>query len=438
MITISNKNFQAAKILLDLADSDQTGHLQITSNTVCWEIYLSQGKIKYASHSLQSVNTIKYILLRHNFKETIKNILQQGQTILASHQPVLSTVNQLAEQNFLTNNQTKILHKELAQDAMEFCLWLKEGESHWNQDNESASVNNITASSDYLWDIPTLLNSIKIRTQAWQRFSPLVQSPLQRPICPNPSLLGNKVPSGNLSPELLEKLVKLMKGATIQDLSIALKQNDLRVVQLLFPYIKHQVIKLQSPKSPLDKLPLVPSKVSNSQFSSNTSPVKSESKKPVTNTSSIKPPTTTPKETPSQVEATNIKSVSPVQAKQKTYKIVSIDDSPTMLDMIKNYLGTDKYEVSTLENPMLSLGLMFDIKPDLVLMDFSMPGINGNKLCGILRKSPVFKKTPIIMVSGNLQMVDEDKLQSSGITDYLAKPFTREDLQNIVEKYLRD
>ena len=436
MFTITNKNFQPTEILQDLVDNSKTGHLQIKANSVSWEIYVSKGKLKYAYHSLQSFNTIKYILLRHNFGETLKNILPQAKNILASDQPVLSIVNQLAEQNLLSNTQKRILYRELAQDAIEYCLWLKDGESHWNEENDNTSFNNIIATSDYIGDIPTLLNSIKIRLRVWQQFSPLVQSPLQRPICPNPALIKNEVPEGTLSPQLLEKLVKLMRGTTIQDLSIALKQNDLRVVQLLLPYIKQQIIKLEQPKPPLDKLPVVPSKESHTTSVSKASSVKSESQKPVRN--SIKPPITTPQNTPSQVEATNIKSVSPVQAKQKTYKIVSIDDSPTMLDMIKNYLGTDKYEVSTLENPMLSLGLMFDIKPDLVLMDFSMPGINGNKLCGILRKSPVFKKTPIIMVSGNLQMIDEDKLQSSGITDYLAKPFTREDLQNIVEKYLRD
>lgn len=137
------------------------------------------------------------------------------------------------------------------------------------------------------------------------------------------------------------------------------------------------------------------------------------------------------------VEQLEEKSTDFVENKSKVYKIVSIDDSPAMLDVIRNYLGTEKYEVCTLENAMLSLGPIFDMKPDLILMDFSMPKINGNKLCRILRKSHLLAKTPIIMVSGSLKMNDQQKLQDSGITDYLAKPFTRENLLNIVEKYLR-
>ena len=85
---------------------------------------------------------------------------------------------------------------------------------------------------------------------------------------------------------------------------------------------------------------------------------------------------------------------------------------------------------------MLSLGVLFSAKPDLILMDFSMPGINGYKLCSILRKSHVFQTTPIIMVSGNLNLVDDNKWQTSGITDYLPKPFDREDLIKMIERHL--
>ena len=107
-----------------------------------------------------------------------------------------------------------------------------------------------------------------------------------------------------------------------------------------------------------------------------------------------------------------------------------------MLNTIRQYLGHEQFDVVTVENPMESLTALFGMKPDLILMDVSMPGINGNRLCQILRRSDVFKQLPIIMVSGNTGTLDRAKAQASGATDYLTKPFSREELLAIVQTHL--
>jgi twitching motility two-component system response regulator PilG len=107
-----------------------------------------------------------------------------------------------------------------------------------------------------------------------------------------------------------------------------------------------------------------------------------------------------------------------------------------MLDTIKAYLGTEKYEILTIENPMKAISHLFESKPDLILMDISMPGINGNRLCQILKSSSVFQHVPIIFVSGNTKILTQATIQAAGATDYLAKPFSPESLRIITEKYL--
>jgi twitching motility two-component system response regulator PilG len=124
-----------------------------------------------------------------------------------------------------------------------------------------------------------------------------------------------------------------------------------------------------------------------------------------------------------------------VQSNQNIYKIAYIDDSLLMLNMIKDYLETEKYQAFTVKDPMKCLPCLFDSKPDLILMNFLMPGINGNRLYQILKKSSAFEPTPIIMVSGNSNMLYED-IRACGASDYLCKPFTRESLLAMVEKYL--
>jgi two-component system, chemotaxis family, response regulator PixG len=70
------------------------------------------------------------------------------------------------------------------------------------------------------------------------------------------------------------------------------------------------------------------------------------------------------------------------------------------------------------------------------LMDITMPGINGYKLCSLFRSSTALAEIPIIMVTGNKGLVDRVRANIVGATDYLTKPFTEQDLIALVEKYL--
>ena len=294
-------------------------------------------------------------------------------------------------------------------------------------------------------DIAPLVETMELNLQTWQKFYPVITSPFQRIICPNLKLLQKNVPNGDLSPTILKQLFHLIQGGTIRQIAIALKKSDLKTAQLLLPYIKHKIVGVKSPNAPFDRLPSIPHPLTSFESNSEEMKLPNSAIK-----SQLRPLTALAEKSPS-VEVDNSNQVTKIlpqsklvvrnsnndRTRKKTFKIVSIDDSPTMLDMIKNYLGDEKkYDVSTLENPMLSLGVLFSAKPDLILMDFSMPGINGYKLCSILRKSHVFQTTPIIMVSGNLNLVDDNKWQTSGITDYLPKPFDREDLIKMIERHL--
>ena len=152
-----NKNLQPIQILQDLVDNRKSGNLHINSNKVTWEIYLSEGKLLYAYHSFQSLETIKHFLLSLNLKEIAKSLPKPSQGTIDSDQSVLSIINQLAAQNILTTVQRKILLKELSQDAMESFLWLTEGECQWNPDNSLVSSNDATNIKDNPRDIPALL-----------------------------------------------------------------------------------------------------------------------------------------------------------------------------------------------------------------------------------------------------------------------------------------
>ena len=401
-----NNSFQPIQILQDAAAKCKSGHLQITANQVTWDLYFTGGMLENATHSLQSLATMQHYLLRNN-QESIAKIVPNVAKNFPPRQPLLpSILKQLGQKNHLTADEVLSLKTDLIEDALESYLWLREGEYHW-RDDQPLSSHHTTIKGDDCFIISNLLDNLIIRMKAWQKLSAVISSPYQRLFCANPALIQQKVPSGNLNPTALEKLVKLMQGKTLRQISLFLKQDELKVAQLLFPYLQSNILQLKSPQPTLEKLPCIP-------------PLK---------------PTNTLNKNPNNPQPRN--NYQPTQSQQKkTYKIVCIDDSPTILDMIKAYLEEAEYEVITIDNPTQSLTCLFKHKPDLVLIDFSMPGINGNKLCRIIKTSPLFKNTPLIMISGNSKMLTPENMKEAGAIDYLAKPFRKEQLHNIVNKYL--
>ncbi len=433
-----SQNFQPIQIIRNISDTSKTGHLEITANSVTWKLYLIKGKLQYAYHSLQSLDTLKYYLSRLNHGMVAKMTVMLNQKTIDNQEFSPSFITQLVAQNNLTSSEKTILIKALTQDAFESFLWLTDAEYHWKSTDSFQFFNGLTTIEDNLLEISPLLKSLQIRLEAWQTLSPIITSPYQRIVCVNPSLLRQPVPSGKLSPAILEKMIKLMQGATIRQMGLFLKQEDLKVAQLLFPYVKHKILRLHLPKSPLDTLPKIPQLPLNFEQSSAkvNLPTQTQSLK------TIESQKTKVRSLADDVYlTTEIKPIVQLQSKpkidkRKIYKIVCIDDSAAMLDMIKSYLGSEKYQVFMVENPMSSLTHLFQIKPDLILMDFSMPGINGNRLSQILKRSPAFKNTPIIMISGNSNMFNQENIQDFGVIDYLPKPFTQKTLLAMVEKHL--
>ena len=404
-----NTPFQPIQLLQNACDQGKTGHLKITANQVTWDFYFVEGMLEDATHSLQSLTTLQHYLLLHNQTAIAKVLPSLAKNVPANHPLIPTIFKQLKEQQYLTGDDWFMVTTDLIKDALESYLWLKQAHHHWQDQQQDQSSHRITINENHLLTVSTLLDTFVVRMKAWRILSPTITSPHQRLICPNPSLIEQKVPSGTLNPTTLGRLVKVMEGKTLRQISLFLKQDELKVAQLLLPYVKNKILELQPPQPPFDKLPLI---------------------SPVTPTSQPSPQQVTPKP--------SFKShhPSPQKKEQKIHKIVCIDDSQSILDMIKAYLEGDQFEVFTVDNPTQSLPCLFKCKPDLILIDFSMPGINGNKLCRIIKGSSLFKDTPIIMISGNEKMLTPENIQQAGATDYLAKPFSKEILLNIIDKYL--
>jgi two-component system, chemotaxis family, response regulator PixG len=126
------------------------------------------------------------------------------------------------------------------------------------------------------------------------------------------------------------------------------------------------------------------------------------------------------------------------QVEQKLYKILCIDDSPTILKAIKGFLDEELFDVIAINDPLKALMQILRNQPDVILLDISMPNLDGYELCSLLRKHPNFRNIPIIMVSGRNSFVDKARAKLVKSSGYLTKPFTKFDLLKTVFQQLGD
>ncbi len=113
--------------------------------------------------------------------------------------------------------------------------------------------------------------------------------------------------------------------------------------------------------------------------------------------------------------------------------IVVADDDPAILDSLRMILEFNHFTVETIADGIV-ISKMKTLKPQLLLLDISMPGVDGRDICKKLKSIAATKHIPVIMISANMEL--EKSVRESGADDYLAKPFEMKDLISKVNKFL--
>jgi twitching motility two-component system response regulator PilG len=75
--------------------------------------------------------------------------------------------------------------------------------------------------------------------------------------------------------------------------------------------------------------------------------------------------------------------------------------------------------------------------PDLILLDITMPRMDGYQVCKVIKQNPYTKHIPVVMLSGNDGFFDKVKGKLAGATDYITKPFEEAPLAASVQKHLK-
>lgn len=115
--------------------------------------------------------------------------------------------------------------------------------------------------------------------------------------------------------------------------------------------------------------------------------------------------------------------------------ILTVDDSPTIRKLVSLTLRRHEYDVAVAEDGMEALGKLNQIEPSLILLDITMPRMNGYQVCKVIRNNRETNHIPIVMLSGKDGFFDKVRGKMAGTSHYLTKPFDPAVLLQIVEKY---
>lgn len=118
-------------------------------------------------------------------------------------------------------------------------------------------------------------------------------------------------------------------------------------------------------------------------------------------------------------------------------KIIIVDDDPDILDVLKITLEGEGYEVIEACNGEEALAIIKKTAPDILITDFKMPKMTGDKLCEILKQDILVQHMPIIMLTGKGEVTDKVHGINAGADDYMVKPFEPEELVARVKMVLR-
>jgi CheY-like chemotaxis protein len=117
-------------------------------------------------------------------------------------------------------------------------------------------------------------------------------------------------------------------------------------------------------------------------------------------------------------------------------KILVVDDEPDLIATIACRLEANGYGVLTAANGEEALERVVADKPDLILLDNSMPVMTGLEVLQRLRTSPKLQDIPVIMCTALCEPTDISEAQSCGIADYVTKPFDCAELIQKIENAL--
>ncbi len=366
---------------LDNLSKASDGELILHNDTVVWNLHLVQGKLLYALDKLHPVRRWDRALKQHcpNWRWNIE-YSQLSDTQYWECQLLTQGFNQKR----LSPLQAKLAIRTVLQECLFEVSSYTDLNSDWKPSQRTISIFYQLAALSAK-EIQAVLTNATQMQYKWQAAGLAHLSPTLAPT----------LRQGANSQALPVSDNYLNGEFTLWDIALQLEKSVTEVTRSLLPLAEKGILQFQ--EIPDLSVPTV--------------------KQPVT-------------ETPSLLETKSLEST------QKQPLIACIEDSPVLAHTLKKILMPAGYQVLIILEPMRGFSQLIEQKPDLILLDLHLPNADGYSICKFLRETPVFKKTPIIILTARNTEIDRFRAKQVGATEFLAKPPQAKELLQILQKFV--
>ena len=123
-----------------------------------------------------------------------------------------------------------------------------------------------------------------------------------------------------------------------------------------------------------------------------------------------------------------------MEAAESRATILVVDDNSDNVEILRAFLESRGFAISEARDGRTALARLEEIKPDLVLLDVMMPGMDGWEVCRVIKQHPQLGDTKVVMVTAKGGFEDKFEGLRSGADDYVVKPVDFKDLMDKVER----
>ncbi len=366
--------------LENLHQESATGQLIFKTTKLIGRIHLYSGRLLYVTNEIHRVRqwyraTEKYSSKLNMDREELN---QDG---LWEYSILYGAISKKQ----LSLTQIKEIIREVAQQCLFEASGYKNLKIEWNPQSKKNSALSLVLTLSF-HEINLAITKVAQMRKEWMKAGLGMLQPMLAPVLK---------PDSN--PEKLPVSQEYLDGKnTLWDVALKEKKSLVEVTRSLLPFYGKGLLKFRE----VADLDIPTSKKLSSQT-----------------------PTTTP-----VAKATVPKGKKPL--------IACIDDSPVVAHNLKKTLEPMGYNILSIKEPMQGFSQLIENKPDLILLDINMPNANGYSVCQFLRSSPVFEKTPIIILTGQDTVIDRARAKLVGATDFIGKPAPKSELLQTIEQYL--
>jgi excisionase family DNA binding protein len=116
-------------------------------------------------------------------------------------------------------------------------------------------------------------------------------------------------------------------------------------------------------------------------------------------------------------------------------RVLVVDDDPDIIELFVDVLeGDGRFDVATAQTGYDAGVLTQQFNPDVVVLDYMLPDINGNIVCRTIRENPNLSHIKILIISGMVNPAEVDKLMAAGADEFIKKPFN---IEQVVDRMVQ-